>query len=117
MRHHTVHLVALTSALLCACASRQAIVNRTATALEAAQSYYLVADEAAQMQILADAPDRPTFEERIGEHRKQQAQVKLGLQAAWGALAAAALEPSDINMQRLAELASKAIAAVNGGMP
>lgn len=109
--------VAVLCLLFFACASRQAIVTRTATALEAAQQYYVVADEAAQMQILADSPDRPLFEKRINEHRQRQAKVKVVIQAAWAALATAALEPSDLNLGRLATLASQAIAAINGGTP
>lgn len=98
-----------------ACANRQKIVTRTAMALEATQNFYVEKDEEAQMLILADSSDRQTFETRIKEHRANQAKIRVGLQAAWAALAVAALEPTDLNISRMVELASKAIQAINQG--
>jgi hypothetical protein len=91
--------------ILGACAHRDAIITRTTAGIDAAYHVFQLEDERVQMRIVADAPDKDTMLERLRAHRAKRDRVNTAFVAAYGAVAAAALSKSDLNMSRLAKLA------------
>jgi len=103
---------------LAACgASRDSILSRTAVGLDAARAAFTVEDERQQLALVAAANTEGEARQAVAAHRKNRDAGTKAFQVAYGALASAALDPSDHNMARLAELAGLAVAALKGGAP
>lgn len=116
--------ILLALVLCAACAtSKGAILARTQGGLDAAHASFLEYDQARQVEIVEAAEAAPTRDQALAEkaklveHRKVTRKIRAGFVAAYGAIAAAALEPSDLNMSRAVQLAIQAIAALKGWTP
>lgn len=117
-----------------ACAGRDTLLVRTDRGLAAARSAFSAEDERQQLEIAEAAKakahaavvagDKPAAEAAVAEgaaklatHQHKRDLVTKAFQAAWLALAAASLDPSDLNISRLIQLAALAVAAVEGSKP
>jgi len=110
MKTRSVHVLAMVATLLCACASRNAILTRTVAGLDAARASFSVQeDKAWQRQIMIGAidgaPDRATAEAeavaKLDAFRAARDKVLVAIEVAYAAVFAASLDASDINMERL----------------
>jgi hypothetical protein len=102
LRHATILALAL---ILGACAHRDAIITRTTAGIDAAYRVFQSEDERVQTKIVDAAPDKDTMLTRLRAHRTARDQVNDAFVAAYGAVAAAAMSKTDLNMSRLAKLA------------
>lgn len=136
--------VLLVAAAACG-ASKTAIIHRTMIGLDAARDGSAAAFERWQEELIDQARDRERVElgklkaagadrpaaeaaiaairadrdDAIAAARRARDKSTKAYQAACVAIAAAALEPSDLNLRRMVELVATAVAAFNaeGGAP
>lgn len=116
MRHRIPILFCL--ALVAACAtSKDAVLTRTLAGLDAAHVSFVSLDEQRQAEIVEHASTLDEGKAALAAHRKARNKITDAFVAAYGAVAVAALEPSDANMARLVALAVAAVTALKGWTP
>lgn len=104
--------------LLAACAtSKDAVLTRTLAGLDAAHASFVSLDERRQTEIKDNAATLEEGKAALAAHRRTRNKITDAFVAAYGAVAVAALEPSDANMGRLVALTVAAVTALRGWTP
>jgi hypothetical protein len=121
MKSRRARLLALaltTLAWACASApSRDAVLSRVQSGLDAAEKVFVARDGDMQMAIVAAASSREDGQAKLAEHRKKRDKIAAAFVFAYGAVAAASVDLTASSLEQAARAAAAAVRALGDLSP